>query len=157
MIYIGHAAVMNDQIQMIGEDGEVTANSPESFLRSISSSFPNVYAGAFFDCCRMARGYGGNYTSVDECNNIMIIYREKQIRFRARDCGCEPWDRPKSVKDFFAHVKAKREARNPQVTVFPSDCTSAFPLIKHCVRNWNDLPKPLRMERNWYTSPTPPN
>ena len=119
VFYIGHGVSMNGITSTEGDEGGKT-HDIEEFLRQCSAIGPNVYSMGFLDCCRRDRGRGGMFTNLDECKNILTVYREPTQPYNERTCNCEPHlAESMASKIFDVLVEAKRA--NKGVSVIGSD------------------------------------
>ena len=103
--YVGHAVSTNMLTSAIGEMGQSNDHDFEGFLRDCARQ-SNIYCIGMFDCCRSDRGRGGIFTNLDDCHNIVSIYREPITEYKSGYCRCEPWREDNFMaKRFFSHLQ----------------------------------------------------
>ena len=108
----------------------------EAWLRKLAT-FPNIYVIGVFDSCRRDKGMGEMHTTLSECKNLAVVYREESVLFDDTEvCLCEV----NMADNLFKHLKAAHTTnRQNQVQIrMPLDLQTFNLEVEMSLKGWND-------------------
>ena len=111
----------------------------EAWLRKLAT-FPNIYVIGVFDSCRRDKGMGGMHTTLFECKNLAVVYREESVSFDDEEvCPCEVWALPNMADNLFKHLKAAHtiDSQNQVQIRMPLDLQTFNLEVEMSLKGWN--------------------